>query len=118
MYTFSLELYGPLRSSALSVLVAVVLLSSLIAEGDSLPMSAVVIGVIPSSCTDIDTGTDTATKTDREVPGTNTATDTNIESVRTCRRTGLNSGTLAARRSRLGLRTDTCIRMWCRFLYF
>ena len=44
MYTFSLELYGPLRSSALSVLVAVVLLSSLIAEGDSLFMSAVVIG--------------------------------------------------------------------------
>ena len=52
---------------------------------------------IPSSCTDTDTDTDTATDTDREVPVTDIATDTNIESVRTCRRTGLDSVTLSAR---------------------
>ena len=52
---------------------------------------------IPSSCTDTDTAADTATDTDREVPDTDIATDTNIESVRTCRRTGLNSVTLSAR---------------------
>ena len=73
---------------------------------------------IPSSCTDTDTDTDTATDTDREVPDADVATDTNIESVRTCRRTGLNSVTLSARRSRLRIRTDTCIRMWCRFFIF
>ena len=70
----------------------------------------------PSRCIDTDIGTDTAAKTCRGVLEADMATCTDIEFVRTCRRSGVNSVTLAARWSRLGLRTDTWICMWCQFL--
>ena len=58
----------------------------------------------PSRCIDTDIGFDTAAKTFRRVLETGMATCKDIESVRTCRGPGVDSVTLAARWSRLGLR--------------